>query len=589
MAEIKLTATRSALEKIGGKYALSFPVALISFVWASMISVGFDAVRFDTSQAGWFRSALLAHLILILIAIPVRVKVLPVKDRVSKPLFAISFFAFLGLVRSFLMGEFAVYFGLAPTQEYGLRQITGLISVTTGLSVTTIFVASVAERKETFNSLIEQRQKLIAIKDQAETLIAQNQTEIDKIIDESIKPSLEEIKVELSRVGPNEKNIVSNAEKLISSVINERLRPISNRLHQPTKNLGFDQDWKPTLGPKVRISTRVSVQSLINPYLVTLAMSASTVAATIYYAGFSSVPITVLIYLPFLVIALLAKKYTPINWKLKTWQAIPVSVLGHMLAAIPSLLIVSWLSDFYKSLADQFPFAYFGLTSVALAITLLRAVEAEQLQFESEFEAANLETEKTLAILNQQIWVLRRKTAQLLHGSVQAALTAANVRLKQGPLTETELNKVRSDIQRAINSVNDENLLSFDLEDEIENLIELWDGVCQIDVAISPMTLSVLSENSLAAQCVNEFLKECVNNAIKHGQASEIEVKIEINDHEQLSIEVLNNGQYQLENAAGLGTRILDEITTQWFRTWTPAGTKVTGQIALGQALVALD
>ena len=46
-------------------------------------------------------------------------------------------------------------------------------------------------------------------------------------------------------------------------------------------------------------------------------------------------------------------------------------------------------------------------------------------------------------------------------------------------------------------------------------------------------------------------------------------------------VKAANNGQYLPENQAGLGTRILDEISTGWDRVRTPEGTLVTGQIAV--------
>ena len=581
MSSSELTATNSAFEKIGGKYALTFPVAIISLIWASFISVGFDGTRFNTSRTGWFVSALIAHLILILLAIPFRIKFLPFKNRISKPWTALAAFALLGVIRSTLMGEFAVYFGLAPSREYGYRQLTGLVSITTGLAVTVILVASVAERQQKLKTLIEERRRLTSIKTQAEELFAANQIELNSIIENSIKPSLEEIKNRLSTTDSTDEKMLNQAGQLITHLINERLRPISESLHRPMSLLFGENDRFLSIGPKVKRTTRVSVQALINPYLVTMVMVATTIAASIYYAGFTAVPIAGFIYLPFLIIALFVRAVTPQRWRIKIGFALPISIIGHIIAAIPSFLIIIWLGNYYENIAEQLPVAIIGFSFISAVITLLRAMESEQILFETEFALANNEAQNILNNLNQRIWLARRNTAQLLHGSVQAALTAANVRLKMGEITSADIEKVRNDIQRAINSLSLEERLELDIESEIEDLIDLWDGVCQIDVTISPQVVNTLNADLVAANCVNEFLKESVNNAIKHGQATEIEVKISQPDNGVLLAEVENNGQYQLENQAGLGTRIFDEVTTSWTRTRTETGTLVTGQIAL--------
>jgi signal transduction histidine kinase len=127
----------------------------------------------------------------------------------------------------------------------------------------------------------------------------------------------------------------------------------------------------------------------------------------------------------------------------------------------------------------------------------------------------------------------------------------------------------------------------FNLEDAFEQLIELWEGVCDIDIIVNPQLAIELTKDLDAAHCVNEFVKECANNAIKHGRATEIDVHVAPLSETRIDVRVSNNGEYLAENQAGLGTRILDEITTTWNRERTPAGTLVTGTIALIPSLAS--
>ena len=98
---------------------------------------------------------------------------------------------------------------------------------------------------------------------------------------------------------------------------------------------------------------------------------------------------------------------------------------------------------------------------------------------------------------------------------------------------------------------------------------------------MNPNLAIELTKDLDAAHCVNEFVKECTNNAIKHGKATEIDVQVTPLSDTRIEVRVANNGQHLPENQAGLGTRILDEITTEWNRERTTAGTLVTGTIAL--------
>ena len=196
-------------------------------------------------------------------------------------------------------------------------------------------------------------------------------------------------------------------------------------------------------------------------------------------------------------------------------------------------------------------------------------------------KAANEEAAAILSNLNQRIWVTRKNAAQLLHGSVQASLTAANVRLHQGNLTKTDLDKVREDITRAISALSIKNTYELDIEDAIEDLIDLWDGVCDIETSISPQVIEFINQDATSVQCVNEFLKECINNAIKHGRATQIDIEIKPAGTTAVEVAVANDGKQTAQNQSGLGTRILDEITLTWKREQSASQTTVTGVIAV--------
>lgn len=573
----------NGLEQIGGQYALSGYVAAVSYVWLTFISTKYDSVRLGTSPAGWFVASSIVHLIVIFIALPIRARLLPVRPRASKPLMTLGVYAFLGTTRSTVMGVLAVQFELAPSAEFGFRQVAGLFSITSGLAITSIVVGSIIQRQESLAILLQERTRLDAIKAQAEQMFEEKRLEVLAIIDESIRPSLNEINEALSGNSGENTQITEQTTKLISALIDQQLRPISDALHQPSAFLSGNREWTKVRTPYVRRTSRIAVQSLFSPLLISMLMSAFTVSGAIYYAGFAALPIGTGVFLPFLLILWLAKRFIPKNWILNIWLALPITVLAHIAAAIPSIGILIWLERFYTGFSEQLNNAILGISIASISIAVLRAVQNERQNFENELRAANDEASLILANLNQRIWVNRKNAAQILHGSVQASLTAANVRLHQAQLTAEDLVKVREDISRAINALTDSKSASIDIEEAIEELIDLWDGVCDIDVAISPDVVDRVNGDSIAVQCTNEFLKECINNAIKHGKATQIDIRAKLSDNGAVEVQVQNNGQANSLNQSGLGTRILDEITVNWTRTQTIQGTLVSGVIAVNQ------
>ena len=572
---------KRGLNQIGGQYALSAPVAILSYVWATLISVGYDRNRFGTPIAGWFIASTIAHIAIVWLALPFRLTVLPVKPRESKPGVTLAVYALLGVARSSIVGALTVQFGLAPTQEFGFRQVAGLFSITSGLAITAITVTAVAERRNTLLVLRQERAQLNAIKIEAEDLFEEKRKEVLQIIDESIKPSLEEINKALQSTPEANAAMTEQTTQLISKLIDQRLRPISDALHEPAAFLSGNRDWSKVRTPYVRRTSKIAVNKLFSPLLVTFLMAALTLSGTIYYAGFAAVLIATTVYLPFFAILYVTKRLIPDTWILNLWIALPVTLVVHIIAGTPSISMLIWLERYYPGFNDQIYTAALGFAVGSIAIAVMRALEIERRNFETDLKAANEEAAAILSNLNQRIWVTRKNAAQLLHGSVQASLTAANVRLHQGNLTKTDLDKVREDITRAISALSIKNTYELDIEDAIEDLIDLWDGVCDIETSISPQVIEFINQDATSVQCVNEFLKECINNAIKHGRATQIDIEIKPAGTTAVEVAVANDGKQTAQNQSGLGTRILDEITLTWKREQSASQTTVTGVIAV--------
>jgi signal transduction histidine kinase len=577
---------KETLQTIGGHYAFTWPVAAISFLWAAFISVAFDGTRFGTSKLGWFFAATVAQLTLIAIGILVQKKLLPARPRPSKPALTLFIFACFGFIRSVIIGQLAVLMELAPSHEWGYRQISGVITVTTGLSATTILATEIAKRKDALKELIEERSQLITLQQNSESLFNERLAEIHEIIDDSIRPSLDEINQAITVNTQLSSESTEQTTKLIANLIDQRLRPLSDALHESDALSTLEKLSSRSRKPIVKLSTKVELQKLISPALVFSAMTSITVSASIYYAGFTGIPLALFINLPFLIMLTLVKKLINVNLKLNIWVALPISAILHLGSAFPGLYIVKLLDKYYLGLGQQFIVGLIGFTGSSILIGLFRAAESERLNYEIEFKEANDEASALLGNLNQRIWLARKNAAQLLHGSVQASLTSANLRLRQDNLTADTLQRVRDDIARAISSLSNLDRTEIDLEESLEELIDLWDGVCNIDVEISPDTVLEVNKNVAAAYCANEFIKECVNNAIKHGMATQIDIKIWLSALGDLELEIVNDGLNNPASEAGLGTRILDEITIDWDRSAVSAGTRVWGRIALAPNLV---
>ena len=233
---------------------------------------------------------------------------------------------------------------------------------------------------------------------------------------------------------------------------------------------------------------------------------------------------------------------------------------------------------------DRYGFAQIlaiGTVFIGLLVAYGFIIDNQRMAYEAELRQANQELDLELNRTAQQIWHVRQHAAQVLHGSVQASLTAANMRiLGASEVTEALLEKVRDDIVRATESLSSMDDVNVNLSDSLEELVELWRGMCEIKIENDLEFIADISTNQVTAHCVNEIVKECVNNAIRHGHAKQVDVKIEDLKDGSLLVVVTNDGDANILGEQGVGSQILDEITMNWSRELNGSQVIVAAQVA---------
>jgi signal transduction histidine kinase len=219
---------------------------------------------------------------------------------------------------------------------------------------------------------------------------------------------------------------------------------------------------------------------------------------------------------------------------------------------------------------------------VGLLLTYGLVVDNQRVSFDAELREANQHLNLELNRTSQLIWHVRQRAAQTLHGSVQASLTAANMRiLGADEVDEDLLEKVRQDLVRATESLTNLDGPNLDLKTSLAELVELWRGVCDVEVAINDELFDLISANQVTSHCINEIVKESVTNAIRHGKARLVEISIQDLNDGSIQIEVTNDGETNLLGSPGVGSQILDEITMNWSRESIGDEVRVTAQVAL--------
>jgi signal transduction histidine kinase len=570
------------LRLVGSSEALTKRVAIWTLPISIFIAVAFDGNRFGTSRLGWAFVGILAHIFATLVMLGLRLAFLPAGPYEPKPIKTILIFAVGSVSRSLAVGQLSVTFGLAVNQEFLYRAFAGALLGTLTLSVAALIAGLIREHSQTQADLTIERKALVAAKQSAEDLVEQQRFEIQNIVQASIEPAIAEISQNLASVSSKDSGNLKESAAKITDLIGSKLRPLSVSLHQqkkiqvPRVNTSVK---KPSL---ISLPSKIILRNKVSPMAIYLVLVVPNTTGAFLYVGYASLPIALLAYAPLAIILAIFVRSPIANKPIRSGPAFLLLSAVLAVAWTPAIFILRWLGIDDLDRLSLAPTATLGTVAVGLLLTYGFVVEKQRRDYESELRAANKELNLELNRTSQLIWHVRQRAAQTLHGSVQASLTAANMRILGAENIDEELlEKVRQDLVRATLALTDLDGPVIELRTSIADLIELWQGVCEVKVSIDDKLLNLISSNQVTSHCINQILKESVTNAIRHGNAQLVEVSIQDLSDGSIQIEVTNNGETDLLGARGVGSQILDEITMRWSRDAVDGKVRVVAQVAL--------
>lgn len=172
-----------------------------------------------------------------------------------------------------------------------------------------------------------------------------------------------------------------------------------------------------------------------------------------------------------------------------------------------------------------------------------------------------------------QVAQLARESARVLHGSVQTRLVACAVAIEQASQTQ-DVEAFRAAMREAHDALFPPALgveETLGLREQLERTVSLWSGLCAVHLTLAP-TLDEIS--GALARNVCRVVEEGINNAVTHGEASEISVTVD-EDENTIVIDVEDNGSCLEINAPGLGSALFDSLSDSWQLTVTPTETRL--------------
>ena len=192
---------------------------------------------------------------------------------------------------------------------------------------------------------------------------------------------------------------------------------------------------------------------------------------------------------------------------------------------------------------------------------------------------------KEVALFEQKLGLEKRSWSRIIHGEVQSALTAALTRLQRSETLEPyELEMIKQDLNRAKENLINPPRIETNFNQAFSEIVFSWKSICNITADISARAQRAVDTNQDTRNVTNEIIKEAVSNAVRHGQAKNVNIKLDRIQDDILEIEIINDGFKPLrELTPGLGAQMLDELTLSWELSINKNQTTLTAKVPISK------
>ena len=475
----------------------------------------------------------------------------------------LSVIAFVGAAHNLTDSTLASWLGIGPPPVVSYQLIAG---GQMGFYILLFYGITVGARVEHFrllDALNLTTSQLTQITEKSSDRLAAAEEDLAEEARQALLPKL----AQLQSLADSKLSSVNSVSQF-RSVLNEHVRPFTRDMQNRALNLSGLAEAV-TAGvrkhPRSYLGQGVPFRNFLLPGAITILTASSAWAIAYLVMGqpeAGKLGFAALLNYP---LVWLARRLTPKHWSISDGAAtIIIVLLGITISVIP---LSAGFSDAHPGdphwLLWMIPIVFIGellILAEGIGLDHYRGLMRERV------EVNNTEIRRQLTLFEQKLWLARRKWQFTIHGSVQGALTAALVRLSRADSdTQEALSLVQADVQRAIDALVDPTIETVDLQDAAKQLAESWEGVCEVSVSFGEGVLQPLNDNLDTASCVNEVMKEVVNNAVRYSNAKGIRFRISREGEKSVAIESVNDSEIRVsEIGTGVGTELLDELTAEW-------------------------
>lgn len=564
------------VNQVGSKYALSWWVIVYFSIPTFLAQLVFDQSRLGGNFSVWLQLAFAAQTVAVLVFGLGRIVLLPLLTR-NRVALVLLFYGLVGLARSTFLHFAAVDLGLEAKTDFAYRIFTGPVYAITVMSVCAVMVSNVKRHRELQSELAQERGRLRLASAKLQSQVDSLRAELVARVAAMIDPAIQNLESKLEQV--HDPSTTSIAVVDLRNTVEDVIRPLSHDLAKAN----FDQ---------LMLQTEDQIRSQVVPRLqkvaVTLLPNFSAILVFSVSVGTTTLTRGLLVGLVLsLVCTLGIWLWTSVIQRLVNQRRFRVWIagliyLGSFFSGALTVELVTQGIGIPITESEQFG-AQTLLTLMGLVFFLATVANEIRLANVEKLRVVNRRYQLLNSQLRRQVWLDYRRVASVLHGQLQGALYAAAMRLNQAAKPDRELiEDVRAEIYKAVNALSHTENGIEDFVKVYYEIIDLWSDSVKFTTDFTQEASQCMRDDLGLAECVLEVVREAINNAIKHGKASELTVAGKMLNAQLLEVTVTNNGAPADEaSSQGFGSEVLTQCTHTWRLQNTSEGVRLTATFAV--------
>ena len=465
----------------------------------------------------------------------------------------LTFFA-VGLIRLFAM--FGTRSALDIEQPWSPWQalITGGVYSVAVLSVVAIVVDAVRSHAELMADMRQAEETLA----RARQLDAGEAEALQRAFVEEV---LREVRTEIGRL----------AERRDGVAMAEELRSISDELVRAGSHSLRDGEVvsRAVAAPRSRMRLAEVVHEVrpAAPVLGPIGFEALVFTAVMRDLGPTiAIVNAVVATLAFIGCNLILQRLSQHHWP-RRWRFLTLAAINLAIGLLVGLLVVSVL---VVVMGERAPALWVGSVTYAvfmLLFSLASSLRREQRHMERALAASLADQAEELARVRQLVSDQRARLAHLMHGGLQAELTASALTLSR-EWGSAESRRSPEDVVTELLAEVDRQQGALDTMQpalELNDVLDAWSLAMDIDVDCSEAATDLMEHDAELRGRTIDVISEALTNVVRHGHARQATVQVVQTTDGDLQVTVRNPGSLG-QGRAGLGSQELAERSAQWSR-----------------------